>query len=1305
MKAYCKNCNKVLEVNSSRSGHAICPICGSAMSAVSTQLELGTIVSGFLIDSKIGQGGMGVVYKAKQINLDRFVALKVLSDELASDREFVERFFREARAAASLSHPNIVQVYDAGVGNGGIYYFAMELIEGETLEARILRDGVIAPKDALDIAHKIALALEYAWDKQKLFHGDIKPENIMLNSSGGVKLADLGLAKTHHDDKGHSKDGIMATPLYAAPEIIAGELHRSGAKSDMYSFGATLYHMLAGTPPFNDADINVILKKHLDERPKFLNDIYPELNPAIAKLVDNLLLKNPEDRPETWKDIVKAIEKIHNVERKVFHITHHSIEGKEKGVGDTSQPIPKISEQPQKNLLIRNLAILTFSLFVLLCALAVIVVIQRGKGGVKTSASPAKIAAEWEAMKDNVFYIAPEDAIERLDQFLIKYDKAISSEMLAAIEKTRAQLIQKKQEKDALEARKKDFQNELFLIKALISSDIAKEPVEKLVSIKLRIEALLDLSGKMPSAFAISEADRALLNDNYMRMVSIIIAYEKEQDRLRQEAEEKAERERAEKEKARIEEEKIKRKQLIISNSAIDEYYLSIANLAEAVSQRKDTGVILKDLSNLINNPQMPPQYRKRLEFLSSLSVSDITPILIKNANSFIGKRLSMEDIDPQFKIAEVTDKGVKLVKAMNDAVKMTKNISWKQIPFSIRKNMLIQLLNSDRLTEEDDRKKVFSFILLNGTEDMSAEFEKLLPTEKEAKNLYRSLFLDFFIVPQERELIFKWRSLIKAQESGDMRTAAGILNEIYNNSPFNSFFKNRYMPELKLLIRELKNFDPQVEATWIMLGFKEQIDKKSFAEALSTAMTAKSRVFASKTLNPVLKESIESGIAVALSNISQTARLKDAKDIRVPFLEGASKLPGYPLFAYEILKNDAAFRDNPAFLASVLMTGYFSAGDWEAALRTQKEKKVLDIPLIVKNRSKFYPWTNSFLISHGMLNLRYSGEMQKYMSPLDEMLRMPHATNSYIETAQFYLALRYAIVIRAYSKITDVIERYDFKGEGGNKSLQLKIALIHLLTLLNKTDASPELFEKKIAEYAGLFADFPPAVSDFKYLQLVNYLNKGNMSLSEEQQKALSEKLENPDLCLKLLSSVVAKNMISGRYPNPFGLVISKIRYGQSNSAFESNSVNHAFIFLANSHSLEKMLEKTSELLATYDLGMISLYPKLKILESVLSQNVKKTDLQLGRVFLEASSITSNMEKEIFAAILSGGFDKLTAKFASRGLIEDAYWSGIYGMILSGGDKNKVAEIEKEVLLNASFMTWEERLLIAKIKSLTVGK
>ena len=268
----------------------------------------GQIISGFKIDKAIGHGNMGIIYRAIQINLNRPVALKILFKSIAEDKDFVRCFFREAQAAAAFTHQNIVQAFDVGQTDDGIYFFAMELIQGGDISQQLDRRGTYPPLEALKYIVNIVDGLDYGSSLRKLTHGDIKPANIMITKTGTPKLADLGLARMGGEIQGES-DGIMLTPLYAAPEMINGTWEVGDPRADMYSVGATLYHMISGKPPFNDKDYKEVIRMQLNDKHIPLTEIKNPAPAGISKLVDKLLEKNPDDRFKDWSTAKSAIER------------------------------------------------------------------------------------------------------------------------------------------------------------------------------------------------------------------------------------------------------------------------------------------------------------------------------------------------------------------------------------------------------------------------------------------------------------------------------------------------------------------------------------------------------------------------------------------------------------------------------------------------------------------------------------------------------------------------------------------------------------------------------------------------------------------------------------------------------------------------------------------------------------------------------------------------------------------------------------------------------------------------------------
>ncbi|HEV3236750.1 MAG TPA: serine/threonine-protein kinase, partial [Gemmataceae bacterium] len=219
-------------------------------------------IPGYQLLEKLGQGSAGAVFKARQLSMNRLVAIKILHPRRAADPGYLARLTREAHLAAKLSHNNIVQAIDVG-SIGNVHYFVMEYIEGTTLRKELDQGRQFPEAEAIDIILQIAQALEHA-NRRGLIHRDVKPANIVLTADGIAKLADLGMARDTGDDKlARAEAGMtIGTPFYMAPEQILGRSDID-IRADIYSLGATFYHLVAGQPPFPGKDIDVVLQAHL----------------------------------------------------------------------------------------------------------------------------------------------------------------------------------------------------------------------------------------------------------------------------------------------------------------------------------------------------------------------------------------------------------------------------------------------------------------------------------------------------------------------------------------------------------------------------------------------------------------------------------------------------------------------------------------------------------------------------------------------------------------------------------------------------------------------------------------------------------------------------------------------------------------------------------------------------------------------------------------------------------------------------------------------------------------------------------
>lgn len=270
-------------------------------------LKSGDVVGGCRILSRLGAGAMGVVYKAHHIALDKTVAFKVLNPSCSSDGTFVERFVREARSAAKLEHPNIVQVYNVGVDKDR-YYIVMQYVEGESLQDVVEREGRLPLARASRVVRSVALALTEAHQK-KIIHRDIKTSNILMGADGRARLTDFGLARTVEGRTDLTGTGtIMGTPGFIAPEVLQG--HAADFTADQYAVGVVYYTLLTGALPFRGKTPYEIFSRQLTEEPAPLSQAAPDVPAGICELVRTAMAKDPGKRYPSVAEFVRSLDRV-----------------------------------------------------------------------------------------------------------------------------------------------------------------------------------------------------------------------------------------------------------------------------------------------------------------------------------------------------------------------------------------------------------------------------------------------------------------------------------------------------------------------------------------------------------------------------------------------------------------------------------------------------------------------------------------------------------------------------------------------------------------------------------------------------------------------------------------------------------------------------------------------------------------------------------------------------------------------------------------------------------------------------------
>src|SRR6266566_7068362 len=267
---------------------------------------VGEVVAGrYELEELVGSGGMSSVFRAHDALLERKVALKILHEQYTSDEDYVERFRREARAVAGLSHPNIVTVIDRGEQDGR-QFIVFEYIDGESLKQLVDRTGPLQVDQAVGLTLQIARALAFA-HQQGLVHRDVKPQNVLLNDDGRAKVTDFGIARSLDVQQGMTQSGtVMGTSDYIAPEQARGE--RVDEQTDVYSLGVVLYELLTGEVPFPGENFVAVAMRHINEPPPSARERRPDVSPRLDAAIKRAMAKEQGDRFGSMGDFVGELE-------------------------------------------------------------------------------------------------------------------------------------------------------------------------------------------------------------------------------------------------------------------------------------------------------------------------------------------------------------------------------------------------------------------------------------------------------------------------------------------------------------------------------------------------------------------------------------------------------------------------------------------------------------------------------------------------------------------------------------------------------------------------------------------------------------------------------------------------------------------------------------------------------------------------------------------------------------------------------------------------------------------------------------
>lgn len=308
IEAICPHCGKTVTAHKDDLGSlAVCSNCSSECYVPSERVPPGSQYGDFEIIRPLGIGSSAEVHLATHKITGQTAAIKIMFGDKIEHQEDLQRFLREARNAADLEHPGIVKIFATGK-QGNSYYLALEYVEGDTLEKLLATGGVLKEEEALTIVLDVAEAMNYAWTQKKLIHRDIKPANIILSFSGKAKLMDLGISKCMLPDVSclTAQDVIIGTPFYMSPEQCTSS-REIDFRADIYSLGATFYHLVTEEVPFTGANPMEVIRKHMITplpNPKMLN---PDLSDECVALIFRMMAKSASGRQESWQQLVEEV--------------------------------------------------------------------------------------------------------------------------------------------------------------------------------------------------------------------------------------------------------------------------------------------------------------------------------------------------------------------------------------------------------------------------------------------------------------------------------------------------------------------------------------------------------------------------------------------------------------------------------------------------------------------------------------------------------------------------------------------------------------------------------------------------------------------------------------------------------------------------------------------------------------------------------------------------------------------------------------------------------------------------------------
>jgi len=1307
MIRYCYKCEAEVELLEDEVSNAgICSVCGTVLLRSASKLSPGTMLNGFQIINEIGRGGMGIVYRANQLNLDREVAVKVLADDLANDEEFVENFFKEARAAASLNHQNIVQVYDAGMTTEGIYYFVMELIDGDTIESRLDKEVRLEPDEAVYLALKVSQALDYAWKAKQLTHGDIKPDNIIMNRDGSVKLADLGLAKCVHEE--FSASGLMATPLYAPPEVIKSEYELIGCHSDMYSLGVTLFQMLAGTPPFPNDSTDAILQKHLTETPPSLLSYNPRLSESLVDLVNKLLEKNPEDRPVSWREVCNVLESIEEAEPELeIHNNEHHEQHKVFRAGSHLQG--RGGHRPQKQMVLQTSGKgnfgkrLVFVAVVAILVVATLVFINKNRDSSNVgkdddfdivgddSAVGGSIANVEVSSRERFEHIREKFASKPLKRQISILEKFLKEEGDKAPLAARDLMVDLKRKLEVqVSARKREgFKERVKGVERYVSSlDAKKLSDSQIDEVREKLHEVEKMRAELASEDYLSGCDafESRLVELKSRLKSCVDDYDK-RSRL-----------------AKLAAEKERIRQLEESRSA-DTYYAIIAAF------RRD-GVLgnfklslsawLNSVGNLSNDYVIRGRFLHKL-FAKFRSVNDC---IFKNASVLCGKKLP-SSICPEkyrgFKVKKVTKLGF-VFSSNRGKVIIEKKLNWSKMGLKRLSNLIIEMyLVRKSGIDEDTFNTFMMYLLLKQPELLSGRFEKIRFPSDESRGMWKNISVDFNNAERESTVAMHFSKLLKMVEDGDIANAAEYYHEVKNEIESTDFEK-RHLGELKVLTLKLFSLSPEMMACNAM--------RMRAINRGSSEKTAGILVLQGRYWNVLVEKQRRKLTELKLDCYKELLGSQNLTSSNhcAPFFEWSHEVDGCALAYYRFLEKSSIFGGRKNLANAFYFASALQIGDWEIVKKYFSDLTQGTVSSI-QNNQKYTEWAGSLGFAVGVVADRYfqpkkSGAALKYLRDLSSV-----GGKSELMVLNTALSLELAMMTGKNNMALEIGKDYKYKA-GALMDAETRIVMLSFLALLESSQNSDKRIEDIYLHVLRKNMKLrSSSYDDRTWCDIAIEILKGDIT-----QRRLDElektNCKYKDTALRIIMAAFARNLYSGSgFNEKITVRILKFLRKNSGSGFYASATRRSLFLmeLSFAKNITELRYVLSESMKDYAVSGLYYYPELVVLWSGCDYldgvfDIKKTVGNIEQYFA-ASLLVSDNFKQLSKLILDKGFSKRIGEMMRSGAFSRAYICIMLEKILNYKEHSKRGDIENGFNVVKDHYSWEEKLFMRNLDKILLNR